>query len=143
MRHGVVTRLSTAYVAGLVAEAVSRGVLASPLVMQTHGGRARTIESGDLHIDVAFVAAPAADRHGNVPPRRQPIRGRVPAGTPLSRNPAIADRSGMTQVGRHFAPPRRIALDFLNDERPALRKGHSGQFRRSQGPNVKKRDVLI
>jgi citrate lyase subunit alpha/citrate CoA-transferase len=34
--------------------------------MTTHGGRARAIESGELHIDVAFVAAPSADPHGNL-----------------------------------------------------------------------------
>ena len=34
--------------------------------MQTHGGRARAIESGDVHIDVAFVAAPTADTYGNL-----------------------------------------------------------------------------
>jgi len=34
--------------------------------MQTHGGRARAIESGDLHIDVAFIAAPTADTYGNI-----------------------------------------------------------------------------
>lgn len=66
MRHGVVTRISTAYAAGPVAEALSRGVLPTPVLMQTHGGRARAIESGELHIDVAFVGAPAADRHGNL-----------------------------------------------------------------------------
>ena len=32
----------------------------------THGGRARAIESGDLHIDVAFVGAPTADAYGNI-----------------------------------------------------------------------------
>ena len=66
MRSGVVSKLCTAYVAGPVAEALSRGVLATPVVMQTHGGRARAIESGELHIDVAFVAAPAADAQGNL-----------------------------------------------------------------------------
>jgi citrate lyase subunit alpha / citrate CoA-transferase len=66
MRRGVVTRLCTAYVSGPVADALSRGVLPKPVVMQTHGGRARAIEAGELHIDVAFVAAPAADRHGNL-----------------------------------------------------------------------------
>jgi citrate lyase subunit alpha/citrate CoA-transferase len=66
MRAGVVERIATAYVAGPVAAALSRGALATPVVMQTHGGRARAIESGELHIDVAFVAAPAADRHGNL-----------------------------------------------------------------------------
>ena len=66
MRNGVVTKLFTAYMSGPVADAVSHGVLATPVVMQTHGGRARAIESGELHIDVAFVAAPAADRFGNL-----------------------------------------------------------------------------
>jgi len=66
MRSGVVDRLCTAYVSGPVAEALSRGELATPVVMQTHGGRARAIESGELHIDVAFVAAPAADCQGNL-----------------------------------------------------------------------------
>ena len=66
MRTGVVTRLSTAYMSGPVAEAISRGALATPVVMTTHGGRARAIESGELAIDVAFIAAPAADRQGNL-----------------------------------------------------------------------------
>lgn len=66
IRHGVVTRITTAYVAGPVGEALARGVLPTPVIMQTHGGRARAIESGELHIDVAFVGAPAADRMGNL-----------------------------------------------------------------------------
>ena len=66
MRNSVVTKLFTAYMSGPVADAVSQGVLANPVVMQTHGGRARAIESGELHIDVAFVAAPAADTFGNL-----------------------------------------------------------------------------
>lgn len=66
LRSGVVTRLSTAYMSGPVAEAVARGVLRCPAVMSTHGGRARAIEAGELPIDVAFIAAPAADRHGNL-----------------------------------------------------------------------------
>lgn len=63
---GVVTALDTDYLSGPVAEAVSRGVLARPVVLRTHGGRARAIESGQLKIDVAFIAAPAADDYGNV-----------------------------------------------------------------------------
>lgn len=66
LRSGVVARLYTAYMSGPVADAVSRGALAAPVVMQTHGGRARAIESGELRIDVAFIAAPAADRYGNL-----------------------------------------------------------------------------
>jgi len=65
IRRGVVTGIHTAYIAGPVARAVSAGLLRKPAVMVTHGGRARAIESGDLHIDAAFVAAPTADPYGN------------------------------------------------------------------------------
>lgn len=66
IRQGVVTGLSTAYMTGPVAEAVSRGLLAKPAIMTTHGGRVRAIEAGELPIDVAFVAAPTADDYGNI-----------------------------------------------------------------------------
>jgi len=66
MARGTITGLYTAYMAGPVAHAVSRGALARPAVMHTHGGRARSIESGELHIDVAFVGAPTADVCGNI-----------------------------------------------------------------------------
>ncbi|MBN2570360.1 MAG: citrate lyase subunit alpha [Deltaproteobacteria bacterium] len=62
----VVTGIHTGYMSGPVAEAISRGALNRAVVMQTHGGRARAIESGDLHVDVAFVAAPTADTYGNI-----------------------------------------------------------------------------
>ena len=66
MRNEVVTRVVTAYMSGPVADAISAGALRRPVVMQTHGGRARAIECGELHIDVAFMAAPTADDYGNV-----------------------------------------------------------------------------
>jgi citrate lyase subunit alpha / citrate CoA-transferase len=66
MRSGVVARIVTAYMAGPVADAVSHGALATPVLMQTHGGRARAVEAGELVIDAAFLAAPAADRCGNL-----------------------------------------------------------------------------
>ena len=66
MRQGTVTGLDTNYMSGPVARAISGGILQAPVMMRTHGGRARAIECGDLHIDVAFIAAPAADRYGNI-----------------------------------------------------------------------------
>ena len=66
MARGTVTGLRTAYMAGPVAQAVSRGALARPVVLHTHGGRARDIETGRLPIDVAFIAAAMADRAGNL-----------------------------------------------------------------------------
>ena len=66
IEKGVVTGLVANYISGPVAEAISKGKLKKPAIMQTHGGRARAIESGDLHIDVAFLAAPTADSYGNI-----------------------------------------------------------------------------
>ncbi|MBG0512092.1 citrate lyase subunit alpha [Agrobacterium sp. MOPV5] len=66
IRSGVVDRIISSYIVGPVATSISRGELAKPAVLQSHGGRARAIETGDLHIDVAFIAAPAADISGNL-----------------------------------------------------------------------------
>jgi len=65
IKSGVVTGISTTYISGPLGAAIAQGVLAEPVVMQTHGGRARAIESGELKIDLAFVAAPTADHYGN------------------------------------------------------------------------------
>lgn len=65
-KNGVVTALDTNYMSGPVAKAVSNGLFATPVVMRTHGGRGRAIECGQLKIDVAFIAAPAADEYGNI-----------------------------------------------------------------------------
>ncbi len=60
-----ITSIFTNYVNGPVADAISHGYLKNLLIMDTHGGRARAIESGDIKIDVAFIAASAADLDGN------------------------------------------------------------------------------
>lgn len=56
----------TGYASGPVADAISTGLLAGPTILQTHGGRARAIECGEIVIDVAFIAAPTADDYGNI-----------------------------------------------------------------------------
>ncbi|NOY59712.1 MAG: citrate lyase subunit alpha [Calditrichaeota bacterium] len=50
---------------GPVGRACSQGKLKGAAVLRSHGGRYRAIQDGDLHIDVAFIAAPCADPHGN------------------------------------------------------------------------------
>lgn len=65
MKTGVVTGLCTNYMSGPVARAVSQGHLKKPAVMMTHGGRPRAIESGEMPIHIAFIAAPSADPYGN------------------------------------------------------------------------------
>lgn len=64
MRNGVVTRIEGSMNGPVGAEA-SKGVLKAPAILRTHGGRSRAIETGELKIDVAFLAASQADEHGN------------------------------------------------------------------------------
>lgn len=72
IRAGTVGRLSASFIAGPVGEAVSRGLLGEAVVLRTHGGRARALDTGALAVDAAFVAAPAADEMGNVSGRLGP-----------------------------------------------------------------------
>ena len=67
MEDGVITKVITStFNTGPVAQAITAGKLQKPCVMMTHGGRPRAILSGDLHIDVAFIAAPTCDPMGNL-----------------------------------------------------------------------------
>lgn len=77
IRSGVIGRISASFISGPVGEAISRGVLAEPATLRSHGGRARVIDTGEIPIDVAFVAAPAVDEMGNLSGRT----GRAPCGT--------------------------------------------------------------
>lgn len=60
-----ITNIHTNYLNGDVAKIISQGYLDGQIIMNTHGGRARLIESGDLIIDVAFIACPTVDKRGN------------------------------------------------------------------------------
>ncbi len=77
IRGGVISRISASFISGPVGEAISRGALPHPVRLTSHGGRARAIDLGELPVDVAFVAAPAADEMGNLSGRV----GRAPCGT--------------------------------------------------------------
>lgn len=65
IKSGVVSRIMGS-VNGAIGRLVSEGGLGSPVVLRSHGGRPRAVISGDVHIDVAFIAAPTADRAGNI-----------------------------------------------------------------------------
>lgn len=65
-RDETVTKIYSSYLSGPVAKAVSEGEVKEICVMSTHGGRPRAILEGELHIDVAFIAAPAVDKEGNL-----------------------------------------------------------------------------
>lgn len=72
IRSGVVGRISASFISGPVGEAISHGALARPVRLLTHGGRARALDQGDLEVEAAFVAAPAADDMGNISGRTGP-----------------------------------------------------------------------
>jgi citrate lyase subunit alpha/citrate CoA-transferase len=72
IKRGVITRIITDYIAGPVADVVLAGLLAYPLVLQSHGGRARAISSGQLQIDVAFIGASLATTEGDATGRYGP-----------------------------------------------------------------------
>ncbi len=66
IRSGLINRLYTSGVRGELGKLLSRGELDIPVVIRSHGGRARAIEEGSISLDVAFLAAPACDPLGNI-----------------------------------------------------------------------------
>ncbi len=66
VENGTVTRITTSYMTGPLADAVRAGLLPHLVTLQSHGGRAHAIASGRLAIDAAFIAAPAVDAASNL-----------------------------------------------------------------------------
>ncbi len=65
IRKGVITGLECG-VNGLIGELISKGELDCPVIVRSHGGRARALITGDVPVDVAFIAAPCCDEYGNM-----------------------------------------------------------------------------
>ncbi|MDL2327412.1 hypothetical protein LJC64_01970 [Ruminococcaceae bacterium OttesenSCG-928-A11] len=65
IKNGVVKRIETSGLRGELGEAVSAGLMDLPVIFRSHGGRAYAIETGELHIDVAFLGVPSCDPFGN------------------------------------------------------------------------------
>lgn len=65
LQDGTITQIWTSGLRGSLGKAVSEGILDIPVTFHSHGGRARAIEEGTITIDVAFIAASAADNQGN------------------------------------------------------------------------------
>ena len=65
LKNGVISHIETSGLRGELAEQISRGLMEFPIVFRSHGGRAAAIDSGELHIDVAFLGAPSCDPYGN------------------------------------------------------------------------------
>ena len=66
IKNGVVTNITSSGLRDKVGAAISSGIRKNPVVIRSHGGRARAIARGDIHIDVAFLGAPSSDEYGNI-----------------------------------------------------------------------------
>ena len=71
IENGVISHIEGS-MNGPIGRACSRGRMKKVCVLRSHGGRYRAIQDGDLHVDVAFIAAPVADRFGNAHGRSGP-----------------------------------------------------------------------
>lgn len=67
IKDGTVTALETSGVRDALGKFLTQnpGALKRPLVIRPHGGRARAVTCGDVHIDVAFLGVPTCDPRGN------------------------------------------------------------------------------
>ncbi len=66
IEDGTITGIQSSGVRGRIGEAISAGRLQTLAIMRSHGGRVRAIETGEVHIDIAFIGAPTADEYGNL-----------------------------------------------------------------------------
>lgn len=64
IKNGVVTNITSSGLRDKVGAAISAGIMENPVVIRSHGGRARAVAAGDIHIDVAFLGAPSSDAYG-------------------------------------------------------------------------------
>lgn len=63
---GVITAIETSGGRGGLGRLMTAGKLSKPVIIRSHGGRARAIESGEVKIDVAFLGASICDTYGNM-----------------------------------------------------------------------------
>ena len=65
IEQGKIVGIQTSGIRGHIGETVSAGKLKKPAIIRSHGGRVRAIEQGEVHVDIAFIAAPTSDCVGN------------------------------------------------------------------------------
>lgn len=65
IKKGVITDITSSGMRGSLGDFISHGGLKKPVIFRSHGNRARSIEEGEIKIDVAFLGVPNADPTGN------------------------------------------------------------------------------
>lgn len=91
LEDGTIKNIITSYITGDLATFISHGGLKGTIVMQSHGGRARSIVNEEIKIDAAFIASPSSDSLGNI----SGVNGRNSCG---SLGYAIADSQKAKKV---------------------------------------------
>ncbi len=66
IEDGTVTSIEASGVRGKIGEAISTGKLQGLAIMRSHGGRVRSLVTGETKVDIAFIGAPTADDYGNL-----------------------------------------------------------------------------
>lgn len=65
IEQGKIIGVQASGVRGRVGEVISAGKLKTPAIIRSHGGRPRALETGELKVDITFIAASTADDYGN------------------------------------------------------------------------------
>lgn len=65
IEEGKIIGVQTSGVRGPIGDVISAGKLKTPAIIRSHGGRPRAVEAGEVHIDIAFLAASTSDNCGN------------------------------------------------------------------------------
>ncbi|TBW36096.1 citrate lyase subunit alpha [Siculibacillus lacustris] len=65
IKSGVIRRIYTSGMRGKLADAISHGLMETPINVHSHGGRVHLIDRGELTLDVAFLGVSTADVFGN------------------------------------------------------------------------------
>ena len=64
IKEGVVNNIEGS-INGIVGDYISKNPLPYPVVLRSHGGRWAAVKTGELHPNIAVIAAAAADERGN------------------------------------------------------------------------------
>ena len=66
IEDGTITRIEASGVRGKIGRAISEGKLKGLAIMRSHGGRVRSLVTGETKVDIAFIGAPTSDDYGNL-----------------------------------------------------------------------------
>ncbi len=102
IKDGTVTAVETSGLRDALGKFLTKnpGVLKRPVVIRSHGGRARAIVSGEVHIDIAFMGVPTCDHRGNA-------TGMM--------GPSACGALGYAMVDSHYADQTVLLTDNLVD----------------------------